>query len=112
MAQHDPTKGRSFSSWVCLALDCRVKNVFREYARQGASALFDERGASTTQFDRLEAKLTIQKLTAMLSPADQKFIKMKLEGHTDKEIGLEFGLNLNAVWKHFIKLKADMKAKA
>ena len=116
LAKYDATKvgkesqkGRTFTSWVRMILDSDVIDIMRAYKKEDVP-LYDNHGASSSQFDRLDAKITVRQLMSTLAFVDQKFIKMKLDGYEDIEIAAEFGQTLYWVDNHFRKLKEDMRA--
>jgi len=95
LPEFNPKMGASFSTWAGAVLTNSIKNAFRDHAMRSEVGL-SETVAIHEPHRAIEDKLTVKKLISKLNEADKSFVKSKMEGWSQEDLGKAFGRD--AVW--------------
>lgn len=108
LSEYNPEAGASFSTWVGAIVTNSIKNAFKQHSRRSEIGL-NETVALYEPHRAIEDKLTVKNLLAQLDDTDKSFIKLKLAGFSDEQIGREFQQNRQWAWNKWHRLKNKMK---
>ena len=98
----------SFSTWITSIANHKFADTLNAHKVRGYTMLIPEQHPYNPHLG-VEAKLTVKKLISQLDAEDQKFVKAKMEGLSETELGQEFGKDemwAKNKWKRLVpKLK-------
>lgn len=95
LPEYNPEVGASFSTWAGSILTNAIKNAFRDHAMRSEIGL-SETVSIHEPHHSIESKLTLKKLISTLNESDKYFIKLKMDGYSQEEIGA--ACERDAIW--------------
>jgi DNA-directed RNA polymerase specialized sigma24 family protein len=110
MDTFDVARGVSFTTWAGKIVIDAVKDSNRRYGKRQEIGLYDVT-LSHEPHRAIEDKLTLKKMISTLNEADKYFVKLKMDGYDQGQIGKAFerdALWAKEKWKYLKKKFTQM----